>query len=236
MINTRQKTTFTLIELLVVIAIIAILASMLLPALKNARGMAYQATGTSKLKQIAIGVGMYVNDNRDWLPLNSGLDLTPGAWRFEISSYLAIYDSYGLWDPRLQEGVFLCPTSLYEKPAVLWYPYLGGYGWNARYMGYTEVDGWGLGRERKRITNVPNPSETALCGDTSEKSTPPQHNYAILLPPTALTNVYNPMNVGNRHSGGINVVWVDSHITLAEHTVMLTGKNGDMDYYYKKDK
>jgi prepilin-type N-terminal cleavage/methylation domain-containing protein/prepilin-type processing-associated H-X9-DG protein len=221
---------FTLIELLVVIAIIAILASLLLPALAKAKTKASAIKCLSNEKQIGLGYLLYAYDNSDYLPLaaHEG-DAAPCEWFFEISPYIA--KQAGSYTSLVAKAnVVACPSAKLDKvfpvstPASRAY---GGYGQNYIYLGYL------LEEDRIKIAKVSKPVETCMNGDGLDPAASLNwYNYGYLYPPSHVPWGTTKVLPYVRHGKGDNYSWVDGHVSMTSWKTMSAGEYGKIDWFY----
>src|SRR5579884_2805368 len=106
--TTRARSAFTLIELLVVIAIIAILAAILFPVFSQARESARGISCLSNIKQLQLGILMYVEDYDETLPPNFVWDFPKGGPYSPDTRYVF----RGMIYPYVKNrGIYLCPST-----------------------------------------------------------------------------------------------------------------------------
>ncbi len=227
---------FTLIELLVVIAIIAILASMLLPALQKAKAL--QASCSSNLKQLMLGMIQYQGDFEDRYPKWSwGADRGMGA-NGPNEWFKAIYPYVG------DEKTYVCPA----RADITWNGYYGQFihtvanGAPKPCYGYNEYISNGYGGDSMRSVQFKHPTECLILGDCHHvlgghaknpdflvRYISAAHQYGCSCP--SGINDWSKQADNTIHSGGSNLGFADGHVKWFNYMSIRRSTTGPIRYY-----
>lgn len=227
------RRAFTLIELLVVISIIALLISILLPALGAARDTARTVQCGSNVKQIVLGFHVYAADQQDWLaPFLENQPGTVGSsdprnpangptWHERLAGNDRSLDghdpdyTYSSFDSFYNQHMWRCPNvadeEMISRPGLATWG--GGYGASVRLLRYVNGPG-AFGGDNKRISDITRSTELFLAGDTGRPlNADGTHSYRTWMGSFGNTPNLNASNsdfAAPRHAGLVaNMGWDD---------------------------
>jgi prepilin-type N-terminal cleavage/methylation domain-containing protein/prepilin-type processing-associated H-X9-DG protein len=241
--NGTQRFAFTLIELLVVIAIIAILAAMLLPALSAAKSSARSAKCKSNLRQIGLGLQLYLQDHAFYPLIGTVYSQSKprgSKWNDDLYAYTS---------QRWTNDLYTCPSYrgfVYEGRVDrnIIYLSVGSYGYNVGMADQAGVLQYGLaGRFTGpgEVTQTPTaenevkvPSDMITLADSY--STKSQKKRLILVGMETLSrqlvlsdeddgDVKESKEAKDRHRGRVNVVFGDAHVELVDAERLLLDRS-----------
>ncbi len=229
-----RRTGFTLIELLVALGIVAVLASLLVPALGRARRTAWATQSGANLRQLATANLAYAADRGSYAPADNQRNTR--RWSGGLGSDGRTFDpTQGFLAPYLGESrrVTACPLFVdmlqggdsFENGS-------GGYGYNSSYIGgrpggsYT-ADGL---REAARASQVESPATTVMFTTSALARATGVQEYPYAEPPFwdfgGGPTAYRPTpSVHFRFDGQALVVWCDGHLSRESRADRPAGTN-----------